>query len=522
MLARKWRPKFFEDMLGQALIVQALQNALRQNRLHHAYLFTGTRGVGKTTLARVFAKGLNCEKGVMPEPCGVCSICREIDQGTFADLLEIDAASRTKVDDTREILDNIQYLPSRGRYKIYLIDEVHMLSTHSFNALLKTLEEPPAHVKFLLATTDPQKIPSTVLSRCIQFVLRSLSEDQIKQHLAMVLSKETILFDEEALTLLARAASGSVRDALSLTDQAIALGAGIVHFDEVRAMLGGADREQVIELLTAVFSGDLNVALEIVHQFSQKSVDFLKLTDEALEILHRISLLQVVKSVPTSFSGEALLQLLAAEVSPEDLQSIYQSALFAKRDMPYAPSSRAAFEMFLIRMSLFSVGVKKKVLKQAQIELVVVKPLLVEAEAPHLEVHAIGLSLAEEWVVWVSALTLEAGLQSIAEHLALSEINEGVWRFILAPKYAVLWDKGRSEKIKIALKNWCFQQNNCFNHMEVEIREDKVLLSPYLQREVLRQEKSKRIVTVLQDEPFIAEIVKRFAVSWDESSIIFH
>src|SRR5574344_730322 len=274
VLARKWRPRSFRTMVGQEHVLKALINALDSQRLHHAYLFTGTRGVGKTTIARIMAKCLNCEQGVSSTPCGQCSICREVDEGRFVDLIEVDAASKTKVEDTRELLDNVQYMPSRGRYKVYLIDEVHMLSTSSFNALLKTLEEPPAHVKFLLATTDPQKLPATVLSRCLQFSLKNMPPEAVVGHLSHVLSAEQIPFDTDALWLLGRAANGSMRDAMSLTDQAVAFGEGRVLAADVRAMLGTLDHGQVYGVLHALLEGDARAMLEAVRQLAEQGPDW--------------------------------------------------------------------------------------------------------------------------------------------------------------------------------------------------------------------------------------------------------
>ena len=289
VLARKWRPATFEQMVGQSHVLLALTNALTQQRLHHAYLFSGTRGVGKTSLARLFAKGLNCEQGITASPCGQCSSCVEIAEGRFVDLIEVDAASRTKVDDTRELLDNVQYRPSRGRFKVYLIDEVHMLSRSSFNALLKTLEEPPEHVKFLLATTDPQRLPVTVLSRCLQFNLKSLTQNEISSQLSHVLTQEQLTFDQAALTLLAKAANGSMRDALSLTDQAIAFGAGSVQLTQVQTMLGSIDEKHVLSLLNALVQGDIENLMRVIGQILSFGADPEEVLRSLLELLHQIT-----------------------------------------------------------------------------------------------------------------------------------------------------------------------------------------------------------------------------------------
>lgn len=357
VLARKWRPRLFREMVGQTHVLQALINALDNNRLHHAYLFTGTRGVGKTTIARILAKCLNCEQGVSSEPCGVCSACREIDEGRFVDLIEVDAASRTKVEDTRELLDNVQYAPSRGRYKVYLIDEVHMLSGHSFNALLKTLEEPPEHVKFLLATTDPQKLPVTILSRCLQFSLKNMTPDKIVEHLRHVLADEQIPADEDSLWLLARAADGSMRDALSLTDQAIAFGNGHLEVSQVRTMLGTIDHTQVFGLLETLAADDARATLALVAELAEQGADFAGVLAELISTLQRVALAQVVPEAADAGQGDAARVLeLARSISAEDVQLFYQLALHGRRDLPLAPEPRGGFEMTLLRMLAFRPG----------------------------------------------------------------------------------------------------------------------------------------------------------------------
>jgi DNA polymerase-3 subunit gamma/tau len=357
VLARKWRPHSFKEMVGQAHVLQALINALDQNRLHHAYLFTGTRGVGKTTIARIFAKCLNCESGVSSQPCGQCSACTQVDAGNFIDLIEVDAASRTRVEDTRELLDNVQYAPSGGRYKVYLIDEVHMLSGHSFNALLKTLEEPPPHVKFLLATTDPQKLPVTILSRCLQFNLKAMTPERIVGHLQNVLEQEVIGFDEPALWEIARAANGSMRDALSLTDQAIAYGNGQLQSDEVRTMLGTVDRSAVLLLLQRLAEGDAAALLQAVAQLSEQSPDYNDILAELITLLHRLSIAQAVPGYSDDDekgSTEAdVIRSLAAQLTAEDVQLFYQIALLGRKDMPLVPDARRGLEMVLLRMLLF-------------------------------------------------------------------------------------------------------------------------------------------------------------------------
>lgn len=354
VLARKWRPRGFAEMVGQEHVLRALSNALDNDRLHHAFLFTGTRGVGKTTIARILAKSVNCEQGVSATPCGVCNTCKEIDEGRFVDLIEVDAASRTKVEDTRELLDNVQYAPTRGRYKVYLIDEVHMLSGHSFNALLKTLEEPPPHVKFLLATTDPQKLPVTILSRCLQFNLRRLSIERIQDHLQLILEKEGLSFEAAALLQLARAADGSMRDALSLLDQAIAFGNGVVNEADVRLMLGSIEQHYVYDLLDALALADGNMLIQHVQELAQQAPDFSELLAEIITCLHYLALL---KQVPDAYDfnmgdKERLVKLLGS-LSAEDIQLYYQIALHGRRDLPLAPDQRNGLEMVLLRMLAF-------------------------------------------------------------------------------------------------------------------------------------------------------------------------
>ena len=354
VLARKWRPRSFREMVGQTHVLKALINALDNQRLHHAYLFTGTRGVGKTTIARIIAKCLNCETGVSSTPCGQCSVCREIDEGRFVDLIEVDAASRTKVEDTRELLDNVQYAPSRGRYKVYLIDEVHMLSSHSFNALLKTLEEPPPHVKFLLATTDPQKLPVTILSRCLQFSLKNMPPERVVEHLSHVLSVENVPFEDDALWLLGRAADGSMRDAMSLTDQAIAFGEGKVLAADVRAMLGTLDHGQVYGVLQALLEGDARALLEAVRHLAEQGPDWAGVLAEILNVLHRVAIAQALPEAVDNGQGDRDRVLALAQALPaEDVQFYYQMGLIGRRDLPLAPDPRSGFEMVLLRMLAF-------------------------------------------------------------------------------------------------------------------------------------------------------------------------
>lgn len=351
VLARKWRPKNFSEVVGQSHVLTALENGLKENRLHHAYLFSGTRGVGKTSIARLFAKGLNCVNGITADPCGECENCKAIEAGNFIDLIEIDAASRTKVEDTRELLDNVQYKPVVGRYKVYLIDEVHMLSRHSFNALLKTLEEPPEYVKFLLATTDPQKLPVTILSRCMQFHLKALDEPQISAHLNRVLTAENIPFDAPALDKLAKAAQGSIRDSLSLTDQAIAMGNGKVSTDVVNSMLGLLDEDQPIEIIYALHQGNGERLMKTIQTVAEKAGDWDELLAETAEKLHQIALMQLLAKSATDENDH--LGFLAKHISPEDVQFFYQVIVSGRKELASAPNRRIGAEMTLLRALAF-------------------------------------------------------------------------------------------------------------------------------------------------------------------------
>lgn len=364
VLARKWRPKSFETLVGQDHVVRALTNALEQQRLHHAYLFTGTRGVGKTTLARILAKSLNCETGITSKPCGICIACTEIDRGRFIDLLEVDAASNTQVDAMRDLLENAQYAPTVGRFKVYIIDEVHMLSKSAFNAMLKTLEEPPAHVKFILATTDPQKVPVTVLSRCLQFNLRQMASSTISAHLQNVLTQENIRFEPTAISLIARAAAGSMRDALSLADQAIAYGNQTVNETEVRSMLGAIDQTYLFDLIKALLAQDGASLIEKAKQMEARSISFETALNDLANLLHQIAIAQTVpESIADDLPERSLLLDLAQTISAETLQLYYQISLLGRRDIGLAPDEYAGFTMTLLRMLAFS-PVEKLTIKE--------------------------------------------------------------------------------------------------------------------------------------------------------------
>ena len=480
VLARKWRPRTFPEMVGQEHVLRALINALDTGRLHHAYLFTGTRGVGKTTVARILAKSLNCEQGVGAEPCGECGTCREIDEGRFVDLIEVDAASRTKVEDTRELLDNVQYAPSRGRYKVYLVDEVHMLSTHSFNALLKTLEEPPPHVKFLLATTDPQRLPVTILSRCLQFNLKRLPAEAIEEYLGRILEQEGIENEAAALAELARAADGSMRDALSLLDQAVAFGNGAVRTAEVREMLGSVDRHRVYALLHALADGDGATLLQEAAALADFAPDYGGVLDETSRVLHRVAVLQAVPQAAEDNGAEASdhLRTLAERLAPEDVQLYYQIAAVGRRDLPAAPDPRTGFEMTLLRMLAFrpaeagtsppapQTGHERPAAstggRPASAPTAAPEKAVQEAAAPVAEPEpapegpadapASGNGGGADWLALVGTLPLTGFTREMAQHCAVAAWEEDRVELVVDPTYDHLLTGQRREDLTRALQ----------------------------------------------------------------------
>ena len=449
VLARKWRPRRFEELVGQPHVVQALANSLKDQRLHHAYLFTGTRGIGKTTVARLLAKALNCETGIVAEPCGQCPACVAIDAGRFVDLIEVDAASRTKVDDTRELLDNVQYAPTRGRFKVYLIDEVHMLSSHSFNALLKTLEEPPPHVKFLLATTDPQKLPVTVLSRCLQFNLKRFTVAQIEAQLEKICRAEGIPFDAAGLKAIARAAAGSMRDSLSLLDQSIAFGAGKIEEPLVAAMLGTVDRDHVVRLLAALAKRDGAALLAEVERLDERAPDYGAVLDELLEALQRVAVLQLVGG-RTDDDEYAAAAPFVEQFSPEDVQLYYQIALHGRRDLPICREPRMGFEMTLLRMLAFrpaETGTEPSAGRRAAGAPAQPAPRCVSAaagatqpaqparpEPPAAEPRATtngSASATADWASVVQSLDLRGPARQLADSCDLKSSAGGVWQLVV-------------------------------------------------------------------------------------------
>ncbi len=439
VLARKWRPHKFEDMVGQRHVLQALTNALDSDRLHHAYLFTGTRGVGKTTIARIFAKSLNCEQGVSAKPCGQCSSCMEIDEGRFVDLIEVDAASRTGVDDTRDLLDNVQYAPTRGRYKVYLIDEVHMFSKSSFNALLKTLEEPPPHIKFLLATTDPKKIPPTILSRCLQFNLKRISPDQIEQQLEHILEQEQIRSDARSLEMIAFAADGSLRDALSLLDQAISFCGGELKADEVAGMLGTIDKDQVLGLLELLASKDAAAVLDKTDQLNELGPDYQVILAELLVQLQAVAVKQLVPEARSEQRDSERLKSIAAMLTPEECQLYYQIALIGQRDLPYHPEPKSGFEMILLRMLAFQnvqieVKVGSETVKKKSIDSSTTAPLQVTAQSLGRAIESVAPNqetpLSEGYIQPYQAPSqspVEGIAQPAIDRITLQEVSAENW-----------------------------------------------------------------------------------------------
>jgi DNA polymerase-3 subunit gamma/tau len=568
VLARKWRPNTFSEMVGQEHVLQALINALDNDRLHHAYLFTGTRGVGKTTIARILAKCLNCEEGVSSKPCGVCSSCQEIASGRFIDLMEVDAASRTGVDDMRDLLDNVQYAPARGRYKVYLIDEVHMLSKQSFAALLKTLEEPPEHVKFLFATTDPQKLPITVLSRCLQFNLKNLSTDKISQHLNYVLAEEKLPSEELGTLALARAADGSMRDALSLTDQAIGHGGGSITESDVNAMLGTIDRRFAIGICNALIAGNGTQLLAEVSKIAELSPDYVMVLADLLSIWHQVAIMQTVpESIDKTLSHYAEIVEIAQSVSREDIQLYYQICLLGRKDLDLAPDLKSGFEMVLLRALAFrpgsAPGAKKSPvtkadtgaessLKKPQAEVSPVpqaqqkitpkvalvedrKPVEVEALAPEViptkvqtavEQNVADLPVEsnanialthltpDNWLEVHSHLSLGASLGEIASHCLFSERRESQLFFIIDQEQTSLYDSAHQQSLAEALSDYFGVQ------VSVDISFGKTQKeTPRAANIRNKEERLAAAIQVLNDDPDMQEFKSKFDASLDTKTV---
>lgn len=543
VLARKWRPKTFHELVGQEHVVRALSNALQQQRLHHAYLFTGTRGVGKTTLARILAKSLNCETGITAEPCGQCAACTEIDKGRFVDLLEVDAASNTKVDQMRDLLENAQYAPTVARFKVFIIDEVHMLSTSSFNAMLKTLEEPPAHVKFILATTDPQKMPVTVLSRCLQFNLRQMPVNAITEHLQRVLVQENIEAEAIALQLLARAAAGSMRDALSLLDQAIAYGGGSVGAAEIRAMLGAIDQTYLFTILQCLVKRDGPGILAVARSMDERSVSFDAALADLAQLLHQIALGQTVpEAIPDELPEKPDIMALAGQMTPEETQLYYQIALLGRRDLGLAPDEYAGFSMSVLRMLAFAPG-------QSQHTDVKVPPVsastglaqthkvaqpIPAGAAPQAATEEPDPPLAEkseiarpepvppvtapdfdgDWRVLVDKLKLGGMARMLAQNCALSAYDDEHIQFTLSQEHKHLLDNTYQDKLRTALKDYFGKS--------LQIRIDLGSSAVNTPARQIGQEKAarqSRAEQAIQNDPFVRDLMEGFGAQIVPASI---
>ena len=541
-LARKWRPRLFADLVGQEHVLRALVHALDNDRLHHAYLFTGTRGVGKTTIARILAKALNCEQGVSSTPCGVCSACTDIDAGRFVDLIEVDAASRTKIEDTRDLLDNVQYSPARGRYKVYLIDEVHMLSRHSFNALLKTLEEPPPHVKFLLATTDPQNLPVTVLSRCLQFNLKRLPVSMIRERLRLVAENEALAFEAPALDLLARSADGSLRDALSLLDQAASHGGGALRETDVAAMLGTVDREHAVRLMDAVIAGDGARVLKEMAELDERVPDYDDVLGTIALLVQRAAVLQAVPDLDDDEDGlTPRARPIANLAAPEDLQLWYQVAVAGRRDLPLAPSPRAGCEMVLLRMLAFRFGEAAAVPGPAPRPATAgasARPAAAPSAAPSARSSSSSAQSArsssspaaapapasappaaipagaDEWEALVERMGLSGATRQLARHCSYLGHDGGVVRLVIDPAHDILATPAQQERLRDALAA----------HFGKAVRLQLDFARPRAETPAARErreaeERQRRAEGAIQEDPLVREMERVFDATVDRDSI---
>lgn len=529
VLARKWRPKTFDELVGQEHVVKALSNALTQQRLHHAYLFTGTRGVGKTTLARILAKALNCETGITPTPCGVCGACQEIDLGRFVDLMEVDAATNTKVEEMRELLDQAQYMPVSGRFKVYIIDEVHMLSRSAFNSMLKTLEEPPEHVKFILATTDPQKVPITVLSRCLQFNLKQMSSELIVRRLTEILGKESIAFDPQALALLARAAQGSVRDGLSLLDQAIAHGAGKVESAQVAAMLGAIDQEYLFDLLENLAKCDGAALMASAAAMAERSLSFDEALQELEVLLHQIAMQQTIPdALDKTMPGYDRLVRLAGELPADRVQLYYQIALNGRKDMPYAPDEYAGFTMTLMRMLAFTMGdgegprpvvnsVPKNSAPRAEPSVRsevraaplarVATPVAATQNAKPATPVASGSARGfdGDWLALVERMRAGGMAHMLARQCELRSFADDRFDLVLPEEHKHLFDKSYQEKLKGALDTYFGRPIR----IAIEVgKAEGSSLAAIQNRD--QKEKQAQAIAAIEQDAFVRELVDTF------------
>ncbi len=545
VLARKWRPRTFDQLVGQEHVLRALIHALDEDRLHHAFLFTGTRGVGKTTIARILAKSLNCEQGVSSQPCGECAACREIDEGRFVDLIEVDAASRTKVDETRDLLENVQYAPTRGRYKVYLIDEVHMFSNHSFNALLKTLEEPPPHVKFLLATTDPQKLPVTILSRCLQFNLRRLAPEWIQDYLQKILVQEHIEAEAAALKQLARAAEGSMRDALSLLDQAIAFGGGKVGDTDVRAMLGTIDSQHIFKILQALAEQNGGALIAEVAQLAEQAPDFADVLAELITTLQHIALLQQIPDGWAETMGDRdQLQSLAEKLTSEDVQLFYQIALIGRRDLPLSPEPRGGLEMVLLRMLAFrpadvsspsrrsglpsvssaaseSAGHNYATSSKSMPESISESPVATMVVTPTPPVVAAASkesapvpNESNDWHQIVEGLKLSGMLQQLAAHCSMRERDADSIYLHLDQAGTAMLNQDRKKQMQDALSRYFGQPVKL--SIEIGACEGE---TPVKRQQRLQQERQQEAVAAIENDENVRSLIDAFDASVNPQTI---
>ncbi len=504
VLARKWRPRSFADMVGQGHVVKALTNALDSNRLHHAYLFSGTRGVGKTTVARILAKCLNCEQGVSSRPCGTCSACVAIDEGRFVDLIEVDAASRAKVDETRDLMDNVQYAPSAGRYKVYLIDEVHMFSNHSFNALLKTLEEPPPHVKFLLATTEPKKLPVTILSRCLQFNLKHLGKEQIAAQLERIVQEEGISADPGAARRIAAVAGGSMRDALSLLDQAIAYGNGALQDDLVREMLGTIDSQELGGLLQSLAAGDPGDLFTRVDRIAEHNPDYDAILAELLARLHDAAVGQLLGDAAAVVDEDA--RRLAEAIAPEDLQLYYEIALRGRRDLAAAPDPRIGFEMTLVRMFAFKPAHGAGETSTGRVQKSAPPP------EPEPAVGAVGPG--GDWQQVIDEMALAGLVRELAGHCVLKEHTKKKVHLVLAPAQEHLLKTTQKDRLQEAIRT----RFGAGVKLVITV-EDPKAETPAQRRDREALEQQQEAVRSLQEDPNVRAMVETFDASLDPETI---
>jgi len=535
VLARKWRPKQFDELVGQEHVVKALSHALDSGRVHHAYLFTGTRGVGKTTIARIFAKSLNCERGMSAHPCGECAICKAVDAGRFVDLIEIDAASNTGVDDVREVIENAQYAPAQGRYKVYLVDEVHMLSKSAFNALLKTLEEPPEHVKFLLATTDPQKLPVTVLSRCLKFGLKRLLPEQIAGQMRMILGKEGVGFDDGAIEALARGADGSLRDGLSLLDQAIAHGGGALRADDVRAMLGTIADNDVGALLRALADGDGKALMDEAERIAGLSPDFAVVLEQLATALHRIQLRQLVPGFAGDEAEREVLDALAGRIDPADVQVWYQFALNGRRDLPFAPDVRSGFEMTLLRMLAFrgaeaggDGGAAQRVSQPVHESSAPRRPATIASPAPtpraetRVAEHPApaqprgatpridGLA---DWEAWIKVAGLGGPVGLLAQHAVPKSFEGDVLTLALKPEHMIFCSDALCRQLQDRLGDAIERK------LRVRIVHEAVTETPATRAARARSDEQAAAERSIADDPIIQDMQRQFGAQIIPDSI---